>query len=201
MKVVLSPHQSGRKGHDIKYDVVHYTAGGRASGTVNWFKDPRSRVSAHFVVARDGEVTKCVPLEKKAWHAGASWAMYKGKRKFGVNEFSVGYELANRGRLYEEDGKFYYKFGRDFRQYRGPEPGWGVMRVGKKMIRGYWEPYPEEQILGLKELIRQVDKELGGSRDILGHHEIAEGRKIDPGPLFPWTRFRRHRDAPQEFLG
>lgn len=201
MDVKLSPHYSDRKGHDITHDVIHYTAGGRASGTVRWFQDPRSRVSAHYVIARDGKVTRCVPLSKKAWHAGASWARYHGERKFGVNEFSIGYELANRGRLYQEDGQFYYKFGRDFRKYRGPEPGWGVMREGRRMIRGFWEPYPEVQILALRALLREVDKETGTNRMIVGHNEISPGRKVDPGPLFPWTRFRRHQAAPKDFLG
>ena len=49
--------------------VIHDCEGGY-KGSVNWFGALRSHVSAHFVVSEDGsEMTQCVPLGKKAWHA------------------------------------------------------------------------------------------------------------------------------------
>jgi len=47
------------------------------------------RVSAHFVVERDGRVTQCVSLLDRAWHAGAS--VWRGRER--CNDFSVGIEL------------------------------------------------------------------------------------------------------------
>ncbi|OFZ90978.1 MAG: N-acetyl-anhydromuranmyl-L-alanine amidase [Betaproteobacteria bacterium RBG_16_64_18] len=47
------------------------------------------RVSAHFLIARGGEVVQFVPCGKRAWHAGAS--RYDGRD--GCNDFSVGIEL------------------------------------------------------------------------------------------------------------
>jgi len=47
------------------------------------------RVSAHFVIRRDGELVQFVPCGKRAWHAGAS--SWKGRE--GCNDFSVGVEL------------------------------------------------------------------------------------------------------------
>lgn len=48
-----------------------------------------SRVSAHFLVRRDGELVQFVPLQRRAWHAGAS--RWRGRER--CNDFSVGIEL------------------------------------------------------------------------------------------------------------
>jgi AmpD protein len=47
------------------------------------------RVSAHFLVRRDGELLQFVPIEMRAWHAGAS--RWRGRGR--CNDFSVGIEL------------------------------------------------------------------------------------------------------------
>ena len=47
------------------------------------------RVSAHFVIRRDGELLQFVSCVKRAWHAGAS--SWNGRA--GCNDFSVGIEL------------------------------------------------------------------------------------------------------------
>ena len=47
------------------------------------------RVSAHFLIRRDGELVQFVPLEARAWHAGAS--RWRGRER--CNDFSVGIEL------------------------------------------------------------------------------------------------------------
>lgn len=47
------------------------------------------KVSAHFLIKRDGEIVQFVPLSKRAWHAGVS--EFKGRQK--CNDFSIGIEL------------------------------------------------------------------------------------------------------------
>ena len=47
------------------------------------------RVSSHFLIGREGEVTQYVPCGMRAWHAGAS--SWKGRQS--CNDFSVGIEL------------------------------------------------------------------------------------------------------------
>ncbi|MGR9072254.1 MAG: 1,6-anhydro-N-acetylmuramyl-L-alanine amidase AmpD [Gammaproteobacteria bacterium] len=49
----------------------------------------RNKVSAHFLISRDGSVTQYVALNKRAWHAGVS--EYCGRQR--CNDFSVGIEL------------------------------------------------------------------------------------------------------------
>jgi N-acetyl-anhydromuramoyl-L-alanine amidase len=47
------------------------------------------KVSSHFLIRRDGEVVQFVPVERRAWHAGAS--SWRGRNR--CNDFSVGIEL------------------------------------------------------------------------------------------------------------
>jgi len=47
------------------------------------------RVSAHFLVRRDGELVQFVPVGRRAWHAGES--SWRGRER--CNDFSVGVEL------------------------------------------------------------------------------------------------------------
>ena len=59
-------------------------------GAHPYFEEIRGlKVSAHFLVRRDGELVQFVPVHKRAWHAGAS--SWRGRSR--CNDFSVGVEL------------------------------------------------------------------------------------------------------------
>jgi AmpD protein len=60
------------------------------------------RVSAHFLVRRDGELVQFVPLERRAWHAGAS--SWRGRDR--CNDFSVGIELEGSDDAPFEDAQY-----------------------------------------------------------------------------------------------
>lgn len=47
------------------------------------------RVSAHFLLRRDGTLIQFVPIQRRAWHAGLS--RWRGRAR--CNDFSVGVEL------------------------------------------------------------------------------------------------------------
>ncbi|MCW5619929.1 MAG: 1,6-anhydro-N-acetylmuramyl-L-alanine amidase AmpD [Burkholderiales bacterium] len=47
------------------------------------------RVSAHFLVRRDGRLVQFVSCDRRAWHAGAS--RWRGRER--CNDFSIGIEL------------------------------------------------------------------------------------------------------------
>ena len=47
------------------------------------------RVSAHFLIRRDGTTIQFVPCDKRAWHAGAS--QWNDRQR--CNDFSIGIEL------------------------------------------------------------------------------------------------------------
>lgn len=57
----------------IKRIVIHITDGGaNINGTINWFKNPEAKVSAHYVVGQDGEVVQMVKHNDIAWHASSA---------------------------------------------------------------------------------------------------------------------------------
>ncbi len=60
---------SNRGPSDIYYVVIHISEGSYA-GTISWFQNCSSQVSAHYVVSKYGEVTQMVREADIAWHAG-----------------------------------------------------------------------------------------------------------------------------------
>lgn len=82
---------SGVRG--ITLCVIHATADqGNERGSEEWLTSPTSKVSCHLFIRRDGSVVRMVPDEQRAWHAGKS--AWLGRKN--VNDFSLGWELANR---------------------------------------------------------------------------------------------------------
>ena len=56
-------------------------------------RNPRSKVSSHFVINQNGKIYRLVQDNQIAWHAGkSSWAQYKN-----LNKNSIGIELVNKG--------------------------------------------------------------------------------------------------------
>lgn len=89
---VASPNCDNRPpGATINCLVLHATVEPTTEGTMNIFLTPARRVSAHFVVGRDGRVVQMVPVERRAWHAGPS--ILDGVSS--VNDYSVGIEMVN----------------------------------------------------------------------------------------------------------
>jgi AmpD protein len=60
------------------------------------------RVSAHFLIRRDGELVQFVPVARRAWHAGAS--SWRGRSR--CNDFSVGIELEGADDAPFEDAQY-----------------------------------------------------------------------------------------------
>lgn len=65
----------------INYVVIHTTQGSYA-GSISWFQNPASNVSAHYIVrSNDGDVSQCVDDADIAWHAG-NWTY--NQRSIGI---------------------------------------------------------------------------------------------------------------------
>ncbi|HEX3633657.1 MAG TPA: 1,6-anhydro-N-acetylmuramyl-L-alanine amidase AmpD [Casimicrobiaceae bacterium] len=104
------------------------------------------RVSAHFLIRRDGSLLQFVPCALRAWHAGAS--SWQGRER--CNDFSIGVELEGTDLL----------------------------------------PYADAQYAVLGRLTRALRRRYPIS-DLVGHDQVAPGRKTDPGSAFDWTRYLR----------
>ena len=73
--------------------VIHYTEMENAQAAIDRLCDPEAKVSAHYLISEDGEVTRLVPEEKRAWHAGLSY--WRGHKD--INSASIGIELDHPG--------------------------------------------------------------------------------------------------------
>ena len=81
---------------------MHSTRGGAAygrefDGTLSWFANPASQVSAHVVFGVDGRRARVVDDENAAWHAGlhnATWLGAELEQPFpGQTIFGVQYDM------------------------------------------------------------------------------------------------------------
>lgn len=106
----------------------------------------QSRVSAHLLIDRRGEVTQYVPFPQRAWHAGVS--SFDGCPA--CNDYSIGIELE----------------GCDDMAY---------------------EPVQYDRLAAVTTVLMQAFPAITRER-IVGHSDIAPGRKTDPGREFDWNR-------------
>ena len=101
------------------------------------------RVSAHFLIRRDGELIQFVSCDQRAWHAGIS--CWQGRER--CNDFSIGIELEGGDEQSFEDVQY-------------------------------------ERLIALVDVLRASYP----ISAVVGHCDIAPGRKSDPGPCFEWQR-------------
>ena len=116
-----------------------------AKAAANTLCNPDTEVSAHYLIAEDGEVISLVPEAMRAWHAGAgAWGYVRD-----VNSRSIGVELANTG----------------------------------------FTPFAAAQLDALTDLLNGIKARWAIRPErVIGHSDMAPGRKIDPGARFDWRR-------------
>ena len=77
----------------IKFIIIHYTGMKKESSSIKKLCDPKSKVSSHYYIKKNGSILNLVPDLYEAWHAGESkWKTYKS-----LNKYSIGIELTNPG--------------------------------------------------------------------------------------------------------
>ena len=77
----------------IKFIIIHYTGMKKESAAIKKLQDPKSKVSSHYLIKRNGEIINLVPDLFEAWHAGiSSWKNFKS-----LNKNSIGIEITNPG--------------------------------------------------------------------------------------------------------
>jgi N-acetylmuramoyl-L-alanine amidase len=167
-----------------KIAVIHFTYGGTARSSAEWFRSKQNPgSSAHVVIERDGTVIQCVPWGKVAWHAGKS----RWKHMIGMNKHSFGIELANWGYLKKAGDGWACWTGTRINDpflaiHKNGNPDALIQPIG-------WETYPEAQFAAAVAVVRAL-VEAYGVTEIVGHDDISPTRKFDPGPAFDMARFR-----------
>jgi N-acetylmuramoyl-L-alanine amidase len=180
-----------------RYLIVHYTAGSSAASSIESLctRKPQGNASAHLVLARDGSITQLAPFNVVTWHAGVSqWLGVDG-----LNNVSIGIEVDNAGPMNQVGDRFVAWFGREY-------PASEVLMAAHKHggpVRP-WHAFTEVQIVRCLELAELLCQHYR-LQDVLGHDDIARGRKQDPGPAFPLTSIAsralgRGDDEPAHFI-
>ena len=73
-RIILSPNFSNksRSKSNIKFVIIHYTGMQSEIESIKRLKNPRKKVSCHYLINRAGMVTQMVKENNVAWHAGKS---------------------------------------------------------------------------------------------------------------------------------
>lgn len=194
VKFIKSPNIGGVL--EAQFLVIHYTASGPSSDIAAYFSKPAAKVSAHLVIRRDGSIIQCVPFDVVGWHAGKSeWVDKKGKYHSGLNNNSIGIEIENWGPL--------RKTGAGWVSWTGQAVDSGkVIEATHKygVPTGGWEIFTEAQLEATIAAAQAICQHYG-IEEIVGHDDIAPGRKSDPGPAWKMDSFKakvfgRNEDGP-----
>ena len=97
MKIIkdYSPNYSKKKRpkKNIKFVIIHYTGMQSEIESIKRLKNPKYKVSCHYLINRSGKIIQMVKDINIAWHAGKS----KWKKFNNLNNSSLGIELVNKG--------------------------------------------------------------------------------------------------------
>lgn len=138
----ISPNFNDRP-ENTKIDtiVIHYT---EKKDDITWHLEALElKVSAHYLINREGKIFLVVPDHLRAFHAGKSF--WRGREK--VNDFSIGIELDNNGK----------------EEFSSPLMSSLISLCDELIHKHPIDPF-----------------------NIIGHSDVAPGRKSDPGRLFDW---------------
>ncbi len=81
---------------NIRFLIIHYTGMQSARVSMNKLKHPKSKVSCHYFLERNGNIYRMVSDNKIAWHAGKSkWRGFNN-----LNKYSIGIEIQNKGHFF-----------------------------------------------------------------------------------------------------
>jgi N-acetylmuramoyl-L-alanine amidase len=90
------PYRVGTTNFDLRkpnFVIIHHTAQNSCEQTLRTFTLTRTRVSAHYVVCKDGTVHHMLNDYLRAWQAGVSrWGNFSD-----INSSSIGIEIDNNG--------------------------------------------------------------------------------------------------------
>ena len=171
MRDAPSANQNSR----IQHLVIHFTSEHFQESLRLLTQKTERPVSVHYLVPEPGDETydrrrlvvhRLVPEDRRAWHAGQSY--WAGADV--LNDTSIGIEIVNRSACVNTN----------------PET---VEPTPEDQVCTFLE-FPGEQIKLVIDLVRGI---LGRNPeidpvDVIGHADIAPGRRVDPGPKFPWKQ-------------
>ena len=167
---------SWEREEEITHIVLHFTSAVTISPTDPYNYDTirqifvDNQVSAHYLLNREGAVTRLVADDRAAWHAGkGTWGddeKYTNK----MNKYAIGIEIMNIGSY------------RDMAQY--------LTRTQYDALDDELIGFTDEQYETLAALVDELCEKYDIPKDrehILGHSEYNPA-KSDPGENFDWSK-------------
>lgn len=173
-----SPNRSGRQNHTPDFIVCHIDDG-TFDGTLSWITNPKSQVSYHFVVARDGRIAQTVQLTDMSWANGTtnsndnrdnrhSTVAAIRDRRINANLYSI--SIGFEGRHAETQGALTE----------------AQLNAGMQLIRHI-----------RSEVQRLFNFTIPFARtNLIGHNEVTPRTRPNcPGAQFPWNELIRRLNA------
>ena len=156
--VIDKTHPSPNYNQRIFYLILHYTAL-NIENSLMVLTDPAKQVSAHYL-APETNIDGQRKIFELVPEEKRAWhaGISTWGKRTGLNDTSIGIEIVNLG--YKDE-------------------------AGKRI----WYPFIEYQIESVIELAKGiVERYQIQPTCVIGHSDVAPGRKVDPGPLFPWKK-------------
>jgi N-acetylmuramoyl-L-alanine amidase len=160
--IIDKTHVSPNSNERIRFLVLHYTALD-FENSLKVLLDPNSQVSAHFLVPETS-----IDAQRKVFQLVnrklRAWHAGNSawQTRCNLNDTSIGIEIVNLGYKDENGKRTWYPFS----DYQIDT----IIKLAKIIIAKY-----------------QIEPTC-----VVGHSDIAPGRKTDPGPLFPWKKLYEH---------
>lgn len=153
----------------IKGLVIHYTVTQTYELTKRAYYN--AGVSANYTVNFNGNIFRNVPDGAIAFHAGIS----AYDEDTSLNRFFIGIEQVHPG--YIEKGV----------KYTGVWNNYGLLSYCSGDDKTLWFKFFKEQYEATGKLVRQLQlKNRICGRLVVTHADVAPGRKVDAGPMFPY---------------
>jgi len=169
----ITKYQSDSVSTRVRFIIIHFTS-------LNWedslrvLTEEQFAVSSHYLIPESEDqsypssklnIYQLVDEEDRAWHAGKS----QWEERTNINDQSIGIELVNQAECNfntDQDMRLLYR-----ENYSCTFPN-----------------FDSKQISLLIPLLKEILKKHEEIKPtyIVGHSDIAPGRKFDPGPKFPW---------------
>ena len=180
-----SPNFDNKKRNlnQIRFLVFHYTGMKKEKDSINRLIDPKSKVSSHYLIQKNGNIIILVPDLYIAWHAGISfWKKYKS-----LNRNSIGIEISNQGHNFK-----YQKFSK--KQINS------IVRLSKFLIKKY--KIRPNYILGHSDIAPERKKDPGEKFpwEYLSKHKIGYWHNLDQNILSKERKIKINNVLKEKFL-
>jgi N-acetylmuramoyl-L-alanine amidase len=156
--IIDQTHPSPNHNRRISNLVLHYTAL-NLEDSLKVLTNPTKQVSAHYLVP-ETDIAGQRKIFQLVQESERAW--HAGISTWGkrttLNDTSIGIEIVNLGYKDESGQCIWYPF----------------------------SDYQIQTVIALaKDIVKRYDIQ---ATNVVGHGDIAPGRKVDPGPLFPWKK-------------